>query len=114
MTAWHFLHLEFVAFLACTLQCRKCSKPARNERLLKLLMKLLINYVRTISRAAYQHESEFMGVPTLRFSATRELFAHPDEFPENACYCVPPRPPLDPACAPTGVVRLRSCKTGKI
>lgn len=74
-----------------------------------LIVTLLIH---PISRAAYQHESEFRGISTYRFAATKDLFASPDEFPENECYCVTPREPLDPTCAPTGVVRLRSCKTG--
>ncbi|OXA50660.1 Sensory neuron membrane protein 1 [Folsomia candida] len=70
-------------------------------------------YVEKTDRlAAYQHESEFRGISTYRFAATKDLFASPDEFPENECYCVTPREPLDPTCAPTGVVRLRSCKTG--
>jgi len=63
--------------------------------------------------APFEKKIKVKGIPGYRFRATKELLASPNEYKDNDCYCDPkPRPPIDPTCAPSGVCRLRTCKTG--
>ncbi|KAK7866496.1 hypothetical protein R5R35_014360 [Gryllus longicercus] len=52
-----------------------------------------------------EHSQVWDGIPTLRFQPPRDVFAHPDENPDNACFCDPARA----VCPPSGVFNVSPC-----
>ena len=56
----------------------------------------------------FQKEIEHNGIKGYRFTPSNDLFGSPDEYPENACFCV------NDSCQeiPSGVFNVSECNFG--
>ncbi|CAG7821916.1 unnamed protein product, partial [Allacma fusca] len=61
-----------------------------------------------VVKMVYNQPSEMMGIPTLRFGFSPDLFGSVKEYPENQCYCQD----TWEYCQKGGVVSLAPCIGG--